>query len=159
MLPKGASEFLHNIWIAASLFPRQTGLSQLGLDLFQPDSSWNDHGNSVHPGRIGVDADVLHTLVKFQQGLHLAQADILPTLELHQVLLPVNYPDCAIRHHLSNVPRFEPALVNIVEKLLLSFLRKVVVLLGNVGPANHDFPSWTFAVGHSVTPFLPTHKS
>ena len=41
--------------------------------------------------RVSVDADVVDDGARLEDGLHLAQRHVLPELQLHQVLLPVDY--------------------------------------------------------------------
>ena len=53
--------------------------------------SGDDETDDVTLAGVSTHANVLDSRVDLQQALHLAQADVLPTLELHQVLLPVDY--------------------------------------------------------------------
>ena len=54
-------------------------------------------------------ADVVHQGTGLEHGLDLAEADVLPVLELDEVLLPVDDADAARLLHLPDVPRAEPS--------------------------------------------------
>ena len=54
-------------------------------------------------------ADVVHQGTGLEHGLDLAEADVLPVLELDEVLLPVDDADAAGLLHLADVPRAEPS--------------------------------------------------
>ena len=54
-------------------------------------------------------ADVVHQGTGLEDGLDLAEADVLPVLQLDQVLLPVDDADAAGLLHLADVSGAEPS--------------------------------------------------
>merc|ERR1719431_869911 len=55
-----------------------------------------------------MDTDILNQGVSFQLRLDLAQTDVLPELQLHQVLLPVDDLHATVRKHLTDIPGTKP---------------------------------------------------
>ena len=89
---------------------------------------------------------------------YLAQADILPALQLHQILLAVDDLDGAVRAHVTHVPGAEPPPAVLLEELLLGLVRHLVVLLGHVAAAHQDLAPRPLRVGHGVAALLPVDQ-
>ena len=74
----------------------------------------------------------------FQLCLHLAQADILPELQLDQVLLPVHDADRPVLKHLGDVPRTEPPFPTLVVEILCRLLLILEISPSNTCSTNED---------------------
>ena len=53
-----------------------------------------------------------------QLGLHLTETDVLAELQLHQILLPINDPECSVLEQLPDVTSSEPPLTALRKEIL-----------------------------------------
>ena len=139
----------------------------------------DEEADHVALAAVPAHAEVLHRGVGQEAALHLvsniyhkpvskghqldpaylAQADILPALQLHQILLAVDDLDGAVRAHVTHVPGAEPPPAVLLEELLLGLVRHLVVLLGHVAAAHQDLAPRPLRVGHGVAALLPVDQS
>mmetsp|Transcript_17943 Transcript_17943/g.51406 ORF Transcript_17943/g.51406 Transcript_17943/m.51406 type:complete len:209 (+) Transcript_17943:330-956(+) len=75
--------------------------------------------------------------------LHVFDGNVLASLELDQILLPIDDAQTAILHELANISRVEPA---IFPELLQGLLRHHVVAKGDVVSLSHDLTTAVDAV-------------
>ena len=63
--------------------------THLQSDSIKVSLSRNDEADHVSFTGVSTDTNVLDGWVDLQKTLHLTKTDVLPALQLHQVLLPV----------------------------------------------------------------------
>ena len=66
--------------------------------------------------------------------VHLSQTDVLPELQLHQVLLPVDDLNATVRKHLTDIPGTKPTFAPLVKKVFCCLLIVLEVPPGYCGP-------------------------
>ena len=68
-----------------------------------PNNAFSIHRGSFDlPKWVSIDADIFYKRMCFEEGFHLAQADILAKLKLNQVLLAVDDPQSTWKTKYSN---------------------------------------------------------
>ena len=70
-----------DVLVLTELSPGEVGLAEPPSDGGQGRPGWTDESHHVGLGRLPVDTNVRHHRGGLQDGLHLAQTDVLPELK------------------------------------------------------------------------------